>query len=238
MRKFAILFLLFPFTRSAAQSPDSLIAYSNPRQDTLSTSYNIPFDSLSLYNGRRFYGYPISIEGNAFYRATGSTPGSVLYNNTWFYNVQLMYDIYQDQLIVKHPPPFELNVIIFKERIPEFIIGDQVFVYLPKDKDGVVDNGFYQKLTHGKAIALARRAKLLEEKTSNLQVEQRFIENDHFFVLKDGIYHSIKKQNDLLELFNDKRQEIHDFRSRFNQKFKKNPEQYIIALTNYYNQLP
>jgi len=237
MRKFAIIFLLFPFTRSASQSPDSLISYTHSR-DSFSFSNNVPFDSLSLYNGRRFYGYPIYIEGHAFYRSTGSTRGSVLYDNTWFHNVELMYDIYQDQLIVKHPPPFELNVVIFKERIPEFKIGDDVFVYLPKDKDGVMDKGFYQKLTHGKAIALARRTKELEEKTYNMTVEQRFIEKDHFFIFKEGAYHSIKRQGDLLELFNDKRQQIHDFRSRFNQKYKRDPEQYIIALTNYYNQLP
>jgi len=236
MRKFAVIFLLFPFTRSASQSPDSLISYASPLRDSLFNNYNAPFDSLSLYNGRRFYGYPVSIEGHAFYGSGESSRGSVLYNNSWFHNVALLYDIYDDQLIVKHPPPFELNLILFKERIPGFVMRGQVFVYLEKDKDGVIDKGFYQKLTDGKAIVLARRTKRLEEKTSSLTVEQRFIEKDHFFVLKDGVFYSIKKQDDLLELFKDKRQAIHEFRSGYNQKFKKNPEQFIVAMTNYYNQ--
>jgi hypothetical protein len=127
---------------------------------------------------------------------------------------------------------------LFKERIPEFTLAGDVFMYLPKDKGNVIDKGFYQKLTSGKVIAIARRTKQLEEKTYGLQIEQRFIAKDQFFVVKDGIYHSIKKQDDLLDLFDDKRQEIYEFRSRFNQKYKKNPEQFIVAFTNYYNQLP
>jgi len=238
MRKIAIIFLLFTFTRSASQSPDSSILFSKAQRDSLQNNDNSPFDSLSLYNGRRFYGYPVTIEGHAFYRTNGLNSGSVLYNNTWFYNVDILYDIYEDQLIVKHPPPFELNLVVFKERIPEFILNGEVFVYLPKDKDNVIGNGFYQKLTAGKAIALAKRSKYLEEKTYNLQIEQRFIQKDRFYVLKDGKYYHIKKQDDLVELLNDKRQQMHEFRSRFNQKFKKNPEQFIIAMTDYYNQLP
>lgn len=230
MRRLAAILLLLSATRCASQSNDA----RNP-DDTLAAYAQI--DSLSLYSGRQFIGYPISIDGHAFYGTSELTNGDILYNSVWYHNVHLLYDIYNDQLIVQHPPPFQINIILFKERIPEFTRENDVFVYVRKDPKNVVTSGFYQRLTKGRATVLIRRTKILDEKVSGLQVEQKFVIKDRYYVLKDGTYHSIRRQDDLINLFKDRRQEISQYRSQLNERFKKNPEHYIVAMANYYNQL-
>ena len=213
MRKLTVIFFFFPFTASLAQSVDAPTNNFSTRQDSLLNTYYSLRDSMSLYNGRQFYGYPASIEGFAFFGSNDMAHGSVLYNNVWYHHVGLFYDIYKDEVIVRHPPPFEVNVILYGENISQFILDGQIFVYVPKDKNNVMDNGFYQQLTAGNATVLVKRKKLLEEKINGLTLEAKFITKNHFFILKDGVYHSIKREDDLMSVLKDRRQELYQYKS-------------------------
>ncbi|HET6995676.1 MAG TPA: hypothetical protein VFI06_11875 [Chitinophagaceae bacterium] len=237
MRKLTVIFFFFPFTASLAQSADVPANSFSTRQDSLLNTYYSLRDSLSLYNGRQFYGYPTSIEGYAYYGSNDLMPGSVLYNDVWYHQVGMFYDIYKDELIVRHPPPFEVNVILFREKVSQFVLDGQTFVYVGRDKNSVMENGFYQQLIAGKATLLVKRQKLLEEKVNGLQVEARFIAKNHFFILKDGVYRTIRKEDDLMSVLKDRRQELYQYKSSKRLRYKSNPELFIMIITNYYNQL-
>jgi hypothetical protein len=237
MRKLTVIFFFFPFTASLAQSVDAPANNFSTRQDSLLNTYYSLRDSMSLYNGRQFYGYPASIEGFAFFGSNDMAYGSVLYNNVWYHRIGLFYDIYKDELIVRHPPPFEVNVILYGENISQFILDGQTFVYVARDKNNVMDNGFYQQLTAGNATILVKRKKLLEEKINGVTLDVRFITKNHFFILKDGVYHSIKREDDLMSVLKDRRQELYQYKSSMHLRYKSNPELFIMSITNYYNQL-
>ncbi len=237
MRILQVIFFFLSFSACLAQAPDGSAPVLSHGQDSMVTAYYSVRDSLLLYNGRQFYGYPTSIEGHAFYGTGDVGSGSVLYNNVWYHHVLLYYDIYKDELIVRHPPPFEVNVIVFGANVSRFIVNGQTFIYLNRDKDNVLTDGLYQELATGNVTLLAKRKKLLEEKINGLQLEARFIAKDNFFLVRDGVYHPIRKEAELMSLLNDKREELYQFKRANALKFRANPEQFILAITNYYNQL-
>ncbi len=235
MRKLTAIFIFLPFAQVNGQPADTLLNDGHFLQDSLVSIFYSRQDSLTLYNGRQFYGYSLSIEGSAFYQSTEWKTGSVFYDGNLYHNVEMMYDLYRDELIVKHPVGIPL--LLFRERVKEFTLAGQTFEYLESDPTHVISNGFYHRIAKGRAVVYVKRKKNLEEKINGLQVDRKFVSSDHFYVMIDGKYHPVKKQQELLSLFKDKRAEIYQFKDRMNMKYKTNPEQFILTLVNYYNQL-
>jgi hypothetical protein len=237
MRKLIVIFFFSPFTASMGQSAGVPANNFSSGQDSILNAYYSLRDTLSLYNGRQFYGYPASIEGFAFFGSNDMAHGSILYNNVWYHHIGLFYDLYKDEIIVRHPPPFEVNIILYGDNISQFILDGQTFVYLARDKNNVIDSGFYQQLATGNATILVKRKKLLEEKINGLQLEAKFVTKNRFFILKDGVYQTIKREDDLLSVLKDKRQELYEYKKSRGLRYKSNPELFIMTITNYYNQL-
>lgn len=222
--------------QAASQPPGSLTGNSSPAADSLVNMYYADQkESPLLYNGRQFYGYASSIQGHAYYLSNTWNPGFVLFDGLLYRDKELMYDIYRDELIIKHPKG--IHVILFRERVQQFNLAGQFFVYIEKNSEAGIRNGFYQQLTDGKATAYVKRVKILEEKIDGLVLERKFLPADQFFILKDKIYQPVKKQKDLLKILKDKRQELSQYKSRQKIKYKENPEQFIVRMTAYYNQL-
>jgi hypothetical protein len=237
MRKLAGFFFFLSSLHVSGQAPDSSDKASQVLEDSLVSIYYSSQQQgvSSLYNGRQFYGYLGSIEGDAFYLSKNWHTGSIFYDGLWYRNVQIMYDIYRDEVIIKHPNG--VAVVLFGERVNEFSFGGQTFVYLNGNENSSIKKGFYQRLTQGRAIVYAKRIKLLEEKIDGLIVERKFIPRNVFFIYKEGSYYPVKKMQALLNALEDKRNEVQQYRNRLNLRYKTNVEQVIVSVTTYYNQL-
>ena len=237
MRGLLIICLPFVFFKAEGQPADTATSRSGFSGDSLVNAYYTYYQqkSQSLYNGRQFYGYPVSIEGHAFYRSDRWSAGAVLYDGLWHPDVSLMYDIYRDEVIVKHPN--QVHVILYSPRVQQFIIGDQTFAYLGPGKNGDLPGGFYHQLVNGKVNVYVKRAKLLEEKIDGLILERKFVTADQFYVEKDGRFYPVRKQQDLMRVLQEKRQELSRFKSREALKFKSGTEQFIVRMTEHFNEL-
>src|SRR5687768_10866625 len=111
-----LLPLLFIACINAAGQPDSrLPGITNPVEDSLvSIYYTYQMKGPAFLNGRVFNGYSPSILGHAFFQSIDWKQGSVLYDGLWYRNVDLVYDLFNDQLILRHPLSYA--VILFSER--------------------------------------------------------------------------------------------------------------------------
>ena len=49
-----------------------------------------------------------------------------------------------------------------------------------------MSTGFYQELVHGKLTALAKRIKIIDEKTSGATVTYSFLEEAKYYLCKEG----------------------------------------------------
>ncbi len=190
--------------------------------------------TLAIYNGRVFYGYP-GMLGHAFYPdETSWQTGSILYDDTWYHAIRLMYDIHKDEVLILQPN--NIPIRLFSERVQKFYYQDMTFVHLVRDKDNVIKSGFYQRLTEGNVTILVKRIKKIDEKIEGYEVERKFIPADQYYVLKDGSYHVIGKQKSLVNLLKDNKQNIPQYLKQQKLKYKTNKEKTIVAIAEFYNQ--
>lgn len=229
----AYLFTL-SFSFAGAQSLDTAHAKSqNPSDSIDSLGVVTQSETPAIYNGRVFYGYPL-INGHAFFSTNTWQKGSVLLDGIWYHDINMMYDINQQILNVQHPTLIPIQ--LFSERVKQFNVGDQIFIRLTADKDNVIKSGFYHQLVKGNVTIFASRVKRIEETMANMTLEKSFLQINFYYVLKDGKYYPIKKQNSLLDLLRDSKQAIIRHLKQQDLRFKDNKEKAIIQMAEFYNQ--
>ncbi|MEP7373360.1 MAG: hypothetical protein ABI675_08180 [Chitinophagaceae bacterium] len=234
MKKMAGFFLFFPVLYAEGQSAVQINSSPSMAVDSAVNLYFAARDKeLEIYNGRVFYGYP-GIDGHAFYPSKDWQKGSILYDGTLYHDVFMQYDVYKDQVIIRHPNT--IPIYVFSERVQKFYFGGQVFIRLRPDKNNVLKEGFYQILTEGKVTIVVMRQKKLEEKIVDLTVERKFLSSNLYYALKDGNYYPISKQKFLLNLLKDKRQNILKHLKKEKLKYKQDAERTIVTIAEFYNQ--
>ena len=234
MKKLTGILFLFSFLYSAGQPPESADSkLSEASENAASLYFARQGETLSIHNGRIFYGYP-GILGYAFYPEPVMQKGSLLYDGTWYHDISLIYDICKDEIVTRHPN--SALVRLFSERVLQFYFQGQTFVRLNHDTDNVVKNGIYQRLVEGNVTIFARRQKKIEEQIKDDKLERKFIFSSQYYVLKDGRYHVINKQKSLLDLLKDGRQIIVQYLKTHQLRYKTDKEKTIIQIAGFYNQ--
>lgn len=234
MRKLTTISLLLLCIYESKAQGDSSAPLEAAKDSMISLYYTDQHKILPLYNGRQFNGYSNLIEGYAYYLTNDWQTGSIRYEGMWFHDIPIMYDSYKDEVIVRSPQGFPF--ILFSQRVQEFSFAGKNFVRLEADSNRVISPGFYQRVVSGKLTMYAKRSKQLEEKIEGLVVERKFLPNERYFLLKDGLYYSIDKQKSLLDVVRDRRQEMQDHLKQQGIRFKNTPETAIIKVAEFYNQ--
>lgn len=230
MEKTFLFLLVAVFTQSAFSQNDSLI-FSNVIEGRTANDINAP-----IYNGQEHIGYSPLIEGIPYYQLREWQQGVLVFQNISYRDAYLKYDLVADQVIVRHPNGIT-GIILFTRRIQSFTLGGKHFIYLPDDEASGLKNGIYEELVKGKISLYAKRSKLIDEKIAQNEIERKFINNDQFYVLKDGNFRPVRKQKTIMELVGDKRKEVSASLKASKLKFRLNRELALIQIANSYNQL-
>lgn len=203
------------------------------------TSYHLYIDKQSrLYNGIEFYGYAPTIEGFPYFQENTWKRGHIVYDGIAYDTVQMMYDIVKDRVVILHYNNF-FRLSLFNEKIKEFTIMDHHFVRMEHDslKSSPPVTGFYDQLYMGATTSvLARRSKFIEE-TVKETVERKFILQDQFYILKEGVWHIIRTKSALLAVLKEHKREVKQQLRRKKLKFRKDKENAIIQAASFYDSL-
>ena len=199
-------------------------------------------NSPTLYNGPEYINYALRYNtrtSHQFFTWPEKQPGSVNYNGQYFTNLLLAYDIVFDQLVLPFPDsPFMLRLL--KENVSNFTINEHHFVRLWADsvKGSPITTGYYEVLNSGKAQALAKHTKRLQEQIRQTKLEADFPESSKLFLTKGGVYYSISSKKDILRVFSDHEKEMQAYIQNRKIKFKKSQlKTILLELTLKYNTL-
>ena len=232
MRKLAPgLALLFACFNADAQdrlndnSTDSLIAAYNSQRGA----------ALPIFNGRQYIGYSHQIQGFPSYLSSDWQQGSVLYDGRWYHGISLMYDSYQDQVVVRSPNGFPYVLVNY--RVSEFNFAGQHFISIKEGMENKLKPGFYQRLRNGKAELLVKRIKKLEERVNGSEIDRRFLTADKFFIVHNNQLTAVSKQRDLLDALKERRQDVQNHLRSQNLNFKQDTESAIASAVDFFNQL-
>lgn len=202
------------------------------------TSYHHYIDKQSrLYNGVEFVGYSPKIEGIPYFLESTWQRGSVVYDGIAYDTVPMMYDIVKDRLIILHFNNF-FRLALFSEKVQSFSYLNHHFIRMVRDSAGKspLATGFYDQLYSGPTRLLVKRSKFIEE-TVKETLERKFVEQYHYYVFKDGNYHTVRTQKGLLSLLKDRSRAIRQHLKRNKLKFRKAKEQTILQACIYNDSL-
>jgi hypothetical protein len=190
-----------------------------------------------FYNSVAYERYWNGMLGHPFFISEAFRQGNLYYNGVLYEDVPLMYDLSRDQLVTKNFSK-ELNVKLLTEKIDSFSIGKNNFVRVVADSNVLsIPAGFYEKLYSGNIVVLGKYEKKVEYSLRAEDKITKLVEHDHYFIGKEGKYHLITGESDLLSVFKEQRGELRKFLNRREVNFKKDPAATIVQAVAYYEQL-
>jgi hypothetical protein len=189
-----------------------------------------------LFEGNEYVAHNHQIKIHPFLVSDSLQNGTISYNGAFYKSVPMLYDIVRDELAILRPgTPYRIR--LHSEQIASFTIGDQRFARLVGDSTVGVRTGFYQLLHDGSVKALARRIKIVREDISSGKYKADFVQEDKYFILKNGAYYPVKSKRALLRLFPEQASALQKYLRANRIKFKQQREEAITAVVRQYEHL-
>ena len=215
----------------AATAQDSLgdSAYTKAAYNNAVNSYYKYTDKQArLYNGWLHIGYSHKIEGVAYFQDATWKNGTVVYDGLEFPGVNMLYDIYKDELVIQHF--HRLMLTLHNVKVKAFSFGGNKFIRYIHDstQKGSPSRGFYQELYSGKTTLLAKRVKILEETVTDV-LEQKFVPKNFYYIQKNNTWYAVKSYKELRKgILKEKSKEIRQYLRKNKIKYRKERERALI----------
>ena len=196
-----------------------------------------------MYDGKEYYYYDRVIKGTPLFplNAQSWETGEVTYDGFRYQGVPMMYDIYQDIVVVLLYNHFSMYSLI-NERVTDFSFSGHHFVRIntdsiPDDKSGLT-TGFYEQLYAGKSQVVARHVKTIQHNASTENsLETYFLEAHDYFLKKGKTWYKVNSQGALFSVLKDKKQPLQKYLKENNIVFGDNPELALAMAAAYYDRL-
>lgn len=231
---------IFFFFNLALRSFGQTIAATEPSKETaypVSMYKAATSQSQNLYNGRQYYVYDNRSEEHQFYEFRKWHKGVLMYDGQRFDSIPMLYDIFKDEVIIKH---FNGDHILLQsEKIDYFYVDNHTFERLEAGKDinEQMRTGFYDVLYNGKTRTIVRRVKQRQEKIVDKMVIALYPQKNNFFIRKGDRYHSVSSKKSAFNLFPEYKRELRKVLKDQKIKYRKNREVAIVTIVETYDKL-
>ncbi|MCF6349054.1 MAG: hypothetical protein L3J20_12265 [Flavobacteriaceae bacterium] len=193
--------------------------------------------NIGLYNGIDYKEKYRTLKGNhKYYNSPKFQIGNVVYDKQQYYNIEMKYDIYDDQLIVKLPSQSGSNFIqLIKEKLSVFSIEAHQFIKISISKsENLPSNNFvfFEELYVSNELILY--------KDYNKIRNRRFLKKGfHYNIFKDrneyylhykNKYFLVKSKNSILNLFPNLAKEVSTFYKRNKKLLGSNIDMFYVNL--------
>ena len=227
------------FAQNTAIDSTSQQPAFNKAVSMLNTSTN---KESRLYNGPEYYLYDPSIKGTAYFQGVSSfTKGSIYYDGAKFDDVPMLYDIYKDEVAVffyNHILRFSL----VKSKLGWFNLLGHHFININADtlvSNQVLKSGIYDQLYNGKSQIIAKLSKDIQVTPSSTLGSESYFDTKKtaYFIKFKGKFYAFSSQNSLIEILKDRKKQLQQFIKSGNLKYRANPEDVMVKIAAYYDQI-
>lgn len=172
--------------------------------------------------------YPVPLPPLESYSA-----GTLLYDGTFYENVQMRLDLYRDELVLLTPNRIS-GIILEPERTGYADLRGYRNIYIrPGDAKYRLPAGYYQ-------IVYSGRREVLKKETFQYNLSDNTFVNRSisYYIEKDGIYHRVKgRKGPVLRVLREHRREIDRSLKQAGISFKEDPENAIRWTMTRYDEL-
>ncbi|QIP16915.1 hypothetical protein G8759_31895 [Spirosoma aureum] len=231
------LLYLFLIKNAVGQTASSDSSFLSSAQNQAVQLYeNALKEKTHLYNGHEYFQHDRRIQIHPYFATDSLRSGAVSYNGLQYQNELMLYDIVRDELAI-HMPGNIFRIRPHSQQINFFSLGTHEFIRIVGDSAAGVRTGFYELIHKGRVQFLAKRIKTIHEDISGGVYKADYLAKDRYFILKDGIYHEVRKKRSVLALFPDQVAPLRKYLRTSKIKFNEQREQAIMALVEQYEKL-
>ena len=235
-----IVFSLFTTAIAAQLSIEDSIFYQKGVNNAVVQYHKSLGDQSRLYNGIQYAGYASTFKdgGHPFFYTSSLSNGSIVYDNVLYPDVQLLYDEVKDVIVFQDVTH---RIQLHSERVSRFTILNNNFIRIEKDSSSqsIISTGFYHVLYEGNMSILKREVKTIDEDIRSMVagVVRLIKVKTYYYIKKDGVYFTIKKEKDVLNVFKDHEKDIQQFIKSYQLNFKNDGDNMLTKVATYYDQL-
>lgn len=169
-----------------------------------------------------------------YFKTKDFLPGSVCYEGQCYYNLNLKYDIYEDQVLLKlinRAGGWTLK--LFKDKVGSFKIQDHDFILLQQQEaPGLNAYGFYEIAYSGACFTLyTKYTKQNLARTDQKSLYYEFPNGASEHVLMyNGLYHTVNSKKDQIAVFPEFKKQIVKFYNLARRLRKSDPNGFQVSL--------
>ena len=224
----SLLFFLSVFT-TFGQDNSVLNNYYNWFDD------QVGIENTGLFNGLRYKEKYRTQDGNhKFYISSEYKKGNIEYDGQKYYDIEMKYDIYEDQIIVNLPTKEGNSIIqLIDEKIENYNIYNMEFVRVA-DKNNSTNNksGFYETIYQSNKLASYKKYKKVISKHLNSGfVYYKFKERDEYYIYLNDTFYLIDSKKDVIKIFPEFKKEIKDHYKKNERMISSNYDMFIKELS-------
>jgi len=190
-----------------------------------------------IYNGAEYIDYDHRITGSPFFEKNSFVNGSIVYDGILYNNVQLIYDIWRENVVIKNYN--RLPLLLINEKVSAFDLEGHQFIKITTDSltEKLGLSGFYNVLCNGTVKLFAKRKKLLEEKITTPTIEASFIQKNEYYILNNSVFYAVANKKSLLNALDDQKPALQKYIKQQKLKFRKTLEADLIKAVVYYGSI-
>ena len=197
-------------------------------------------ESLPINNGKLHTNFDKIIGTVDRYYNSEFASGNLGYQEQEYFDVQLKYDIYKDEIILKSPGEGLIEINLIKENVQYFKLLDKKFINLNIDKKLPANarGGYYEESVIGKKFTFY--IKHYKDKKEILKGTETFIDyynKNEFVLFTQGKYTNVDSKNELLKLFPNDKNKINDYYLMNRNLRKENEARFMENLMRYINNI-
>lgn len=225
-----LIFISYPLKGQTEIAIDELKSYSS----------NLYGTNDLLVNGWKYYPEHFNADGNPYFMDLDWAMGSVNTKGEVFNNVELLYNIQMDELILKQilkngEPAF---VMLNKDFIQSFTLGTHFFIPASKIKSNFPLSGFVEELYSGDFRFLIKHQKNFvsnySANTPNGSISRQI---SNYYLLQAGSLQKISSKKALLKYFPESKKEIKSFLKKQKINFRKANSDQLKQLMDFCDEL-
>ena len=177
----------------------------------------IGINNTALLNGIEFKEKYRTLDNNdQYFLSRQFLPGNLIYDTQPYYDMELKYDINEDEIIIKlseNSGYFALRLI--KELVESFQINNHIFLntsYLSSNGIGYQDVGFCEVLFRGSNIVvLKKHLKNKYDRRNERLAYTEFIYRNKYLIFYEDNFFDLNSKKDLIKLFPKQKKLINSF---------------------------
>jgi len=227
---FLIFFCIAQNVHGQTASRDSTL-----KNDAVDAYNAVMANQLEFYNGAEYKLYPNAYKGSPYFEEKNHcTPSLIRYNGTWYKNVPVLYDLYNDLMVgAMHDSLYVLRA----DKLTDLYLLNHHFINLTQASAGKLTPGYYDILYNSKSQVLVKRARTVQNNVTQQGVEVIYENKDVIYIKKGNNYYEVSSKGSVLDVFNDRKKQLKQYLNDNNIRYGSDKEGSVVRLTRYYDQL-